>query len=61
MWFLSRFSKEEIQIIEENDEFFSVRKYLENELKNLETDNVEFIDIDKLEKELEASIRKYEA
>lgn len=35
MLFLRRFSKEEIMVIKENDEFLSVQEYLTTELKKL--------------------------
>ena len=60
MWFLSRFNKEEIQVIQEDDEFLSVKHYLEKELKNIENGNVESIGIEQLDKDIEATIRKYE-
>ena len=34
MWLLSRFKREEIQIIEENEKYLTVKEYLENELEN---------------------------
>ena len=58
--FLSKFSKDEIQIIEEDDTFISVRQYLENELRNLEDGSAEHIDIDELDSSLDSSIRKHE-
>ena len=61
MRFLSRFNKEEIQIIEENDEFLSVQQYLEKELQNVESGKGDFINMDQLDDHLEATIRKYEA
>lgn len=61
MWFLNRFSKKEIQIIEENDEFLSIQDYLKNELTSVENENAEYIDIKQLDVELEATISKYEA
>ncbi len=60
MWFLSKFKKEEIRIINEDDEFLSVQKYLQNELINNEQCDMDFIGIDQLENELEETIRKYE-
>lgn len=60
MWFLTRFKKEEIQIINEDEEFLSVQKYLQNELLSIEDGNAEFIDIDQLDVELEATIQKHE-
>jgi hypothetical protein len=60
MWFLSRFTKEEVHVIQENDEFLSVKRYLEKELNELEKGDVEFLDIGQLDKDLETTIRKYE-
>ena len=58
---LSKFSKEEIQVIEENDTFLSVQQYLEKELSNVEDGSAEYISIEKLENRLDATIRKNEA
>ena len=58
---LKRFSKEEIQIIKEDEEFLSVQDYLKSELKNLENDDADFIDIDQLEQDLENTIKNNEA
>jgi hypothetical protein len=60
MWFLSRFTKEEVQVIQENDEFLTVQRILEKELNEMEKGRVEFIDIGQLDKDLETTIRKYE-
>lgn len=58
--FLSKFSKDEIQIIEEDDTFISVRQYLENELRTVEDGSAKYIDIDELDSSLDSSIRKHE-
>ncbi len=60
MWFLRRFSSDEIEILSENNEFLSVQEYLENELVAMESGQPDYINIDELEKHLEKSIRKYE-
>lgn len=60
MWFLNKFKKEELQIIKEDDEFVSVQKYLQDELISIENGSAEFIDIDELDAELEATISQYE-
>ena len=60
MRLLGKFNKEEIQIIEENDEFLSVQQYLERELQNLESGKGDFINIDQLDEQLNATIQKYE-
>jgi len=56
MWFLSRFKKDEIQIIEEDQTFLSVQQYLEKELALIEAGEAEFISIDELDRELQATI-----
>ncbi len=60
MWFLTKFKKDELQIIKEDEEFVSVQKYLKDELISIEDGNAEFIDIDELDAELETTIRQYE-
>ena len=61
MWFLTKFSKDELEIIEENEGFLSVQKDLQNELEKLEGSKTELIDLQELEDDLESTIRKYEA
>ncbi len=58
---LSRFSKEEIQVIEENDTFLSIQQYLEKELTSVEDGGAEYTSIEELENRLDATIRKNEA
>ena len=49
MWFLGRFSKDEIQILEETDQFISTKQYLEKELKTIEEGKAEYISIEQLD------------
>jgi len=58
---LSRFSEKDIQVIAENEEFLSIHQYLSKELRRIESGDAEFIEVDQLEKEIEATIRKHEA
>jgi hypothetical protein len=60
MWFLSKFSKDELQIIEEDHEFLLVQKELTTELEKLEKGQAEFIDLQELDDTLEATLRKHE-
>ena len=60
MQFLSRFNKEELQIINEDKEFVSVQNYLQNELLIIEQGDAEFINLNQLDAELEDTIQKYE-
>ena len=58
---LSRFSEKDIQVIAENEELLSIHQYLSKELRRIESGDAEFIEVDQLEKEIEATIRKHEA
>ena len=60
LWFLRRFTKEEIQVIEETDQFVSVQEYLSKELQRIEDGNANFMSIDDLDDELESIIKEYE-
>ncbi len=60
MWFLGKFSKTEIQIINEDNEFLTVQHYLQQELKKIENGKVEFISLDELDSNLENTIQNYE-
>lgn len=57
---LSKFGKDEIQVIEEDDNYLSIQKYLKKELSTVEDGGAEYIDIDELEDTLDATIRKHE-
>jgi hypothetical protein len=61
MWLLKCFTKEEIQVIRENDEFLSVREYLTKELEKIENGTAEFVSIDELDNVLETAINKHES
>ena len=61
MWFLGRFSKDEIQVIKEDDKFVSVAEYLKIELDKVEDGSAEYISTDQLDDSLETTIKKYEA
>ena len=58
---LSKYSKEEIQVIEENDTYLSIQQYLEKELTSVEDGSAEYTSIEELENRLDATIRKNEA
>ena len=57
---LSKFGKDEIQVIEEDDNYLSIQQYLKKELSTVEDGSAEYIDIDELENTLDATIRKHE-
>ncbi len=58
---LSKYSREDIEVIEEDEGFLSTQKYLESELSTVEDGSAEYIDIEELEKSLDETIREYEA
>ena len=58
---LSKFGKDEIQVIEEDDNYLSIQEYLRKELSTVEDGSAEYIDIDELDNSLDATIRKHEA
>jgi hypothetical protein len=55
---LSKFSQEEIQVIEENETYLSIQQYLEKELASVEDGSAEYTTIEDLENRLDATIRK---
>ncbi len=57
---LSKFKKEEIQIIDENDSFLSTKKYLENELNKINSNQTQYVTMEELDNVLEERISKYE-
>ena len=58
---LSKFSKEEIQVIEENETYLSIQQYLEKELASVEDGSAKYTTIEDLENKLDATIRNNEA
>ncbi len=58
---LSKFSKDEVEVIEENDTFLSIQQYLEKELASVEEGSAKYTTLEALEKELDDTIRKNEA
>ena len=58
---LSKFSKEEIQVIEENEMYLSIQQYLEQDLTSVEDGSAEYTTIEDLENRLDATVRKNEA
>ncbi len=57
---LSGFSKEEIEIITEDEEFVSVQNYLKAELRRLEEGKATYITLEDLDRALEKKIKGYE-
>ncbi len=52
LWLLSKFTKDEIEIINEEQDFISTQKYLQKELEEIENGQAKFISQKELEKRL---------
>ena len=52
LWLLSKFSKEEIEILTENETFIKTKNYLENELSEIENGTANFVSEEELEDRL---------
>ena len=57
---LSKFTKDEVEVIEENDTFISIQQYLEKELAKVEEGSAKYTTIEALEERLDATLRKNE-
>lgn len=60
IWLLSKFNKQEVEIINEDAEFFENQKYLERELSEMLSGDASFIEIDEAEERLEKIIKQNE-
>ena len=60
IWLLSKFNKQEVEIINEDAEFFENQKYLERELSEMLSGDASFIEIDEAEERLEKVIKQNE-
>jgi len=60
IWFLSKFSKDEIEIIPEDIVFKSNQKYLAGELDEILKGKANFIGLDEAEQRLESILDKHE-
>jgi hypothetical protein len=58
---LSKFSKDEVEVIEENDTFLSLQQYLEKELASVEEGTAKYTTIEAIENRLDVTIQKNEA
>ncbi len=60
LWLLSKFGKHEVEIINEDAEYFENQKYLEKELGEILSGNAKFIEMDEAEERLENVIKQNE-
>lgn len=60
IWFLSKFTKDEVEIILDESGFTETKKYLETELDEIRKDKADFLTLNETEQRLENLIRKHE-
>ena len=60
IWLLGKFNKDEIQIVDDNEEFLENQKYLHQEYSEVEAGKATFINIKEAEERLENVIKKHE-
>jgi hypothetical protein len=58
---LSKFNKDEVEIIPETSDFAKNQKYLDSELNEILNGKAKFIGMDEAEQRLENIIKKYES
>ncbi|MBS2212139.1 hypothetical protein KEM09_12035 [Carboxylicivirga mesophila] len=60
IWLLSKFSKDEIEVISEDEAFLKIQAELQAELNEINEGTVKYYTIDELEERLESKIRRNE-
>ncbi len=60
LWLLSKFNKEEVEIISEDQDFAATQEYLQKELKDIESGKATFYSQDEIDNRLDQVIDKYE-
>ena len=58
--YFGNFMEEDVQVIEENESFVSIRDYLKKELSKVEEYSSEYLTLKQLDQKLEATIRSHE-
>jgi hypothetical protein len=56
LWLLSKFNKEEVEIVSEDQDFISTKTYLQKELDEIQSGNAAFISQKELESRLDQII-----
>jgi len=56
MWLLSKFNKDEVEILSDTESYIDNQKYLQNELNEILTGKAKFHSIEEFEKHLDDSI-----
>ncbi|OFX61425.1 MAG: tRNA pseudouridine synthase A [Bacteroidetes bacterium GWB2_41_8] len=60
IWFLSKFTKDEVEIIMDESNFNETKRYLDAELDEIKSGNANFLTVNEAEQRLESVIRKHE-
>ncbi len=60
LWLLSKFSKEEVEILSDDQGFISTQKYLQKELNEINSGEANFYAQDELDNRLDHVIQKHE-
>ncbi len=60
IWLLSKFNKDEVEIITETNDFTKNQKYLADELNEILTGKAKFMEMEDVEQRLENVIKKNE-
>lgn len=60
IWLLSKFNKEEVEIISEEQDFISTKEYLQKELEEINSGEAVFYSQKELDDRLDKVISKYE-
>lgn len=60
IWFLSKFTKDEVEIIMDESNFNETKRYLDAELDEITSGNANFLTVNEAEQRLESVIRKHE-
>jgi len=60
LWLLSKFSKDEVEILVENPTFDADKNYLEKELNDIMNGDARFLAVEEIEERLEKIIMQHE-
>lgn len=60
IWFLSKFSKDEVEIIPETSDFAKIKEYLAGELDEITNGKANFIVMEDAEEKIDSIIKKHE-
>jgi hypothetical protein len=60
IWLLSKFSKDEVEIIPESEDYNVNQKYLAGELDDISSGKATFLELNDVEQRLEKVIKKHE-